>query len=540
MKKILCVLLALSFGLSSLACTSAAPQAAAQPTPLLEGSEAEKERITQLADASSGEGGYAESVYIASEEDLPTADPYAAASSAPAFFTNLTFDTLVYIDVATSEVVGELATAWEDVNGDGSVWDVHLVENATFHNGAPFTAEDVVFTWNYVTNPENVVCALSGSYVTNCKSVEAVGPYTVRFTLEQGMPDFISNLEFKIYSKEAFDTLDAASAAVIGTGPYAYNAALTKSGVQFVATRYDAYWGGIETHPTKNLVFLWMPSTDTAVAALQAGEADVLFALGASQAGVIAADPNCTLLTTEGTGSWYIGFNYNHRELFDDLAMRQAVLMSIDKQAIVEVAFEGYASVSNSFVSPVGIGYSADCASYEFDPEAAKEKLAQTGYQGESLVLAYPTATAGLVAEVIQACLANIGVTVELAAVDTNNWTSYKSGDAYDMFVDAAAYQGALLFNPNRFFYTGGNRNFYGYHSEEFEKLLDNVAAQTTWEDMLAAFKPVQQFINDDIPVAPLVYDTMIYATRNDVKGLRLMNYKNYCDFSTLYVQGRS
>jgi peptide/nickel transport system substrate-binding protein len=322
---------------------------------------------------------------------------------------------LIYIDVATSEVVGELATSWDDVNGDGTVWDLHLVQGATFHDGSPFTADDVVFTWNYVTNPENVVCALSGSYVTNCQSVEVVDDYTVRFTLAQGMPDFVSYLEMKIYCEEAFETMDAVDAAVIGTGPYYYNQDMTESGVQFVATRYDAYWGGIDSHPTKNIVFVWMPSTDTAVAALQAGEVDVLFALGASQAGIIEDDPDCKLLITEGTGSWYIGFNYNYSDLFDDLAMRQAVLESIEKESIVDVAFEGYATVSNSFVSPVGIGYSADYTYYEYDPDAAEALLADTTYNGETLIIAYPTATAGLVAQVVQASLAR--------SVSRANWS---------------------------------------------------------------------------------------------------------------------
>ncbi len=545
MKKAIAILLAVLMLLGMVACSSTAKpqQTDTEPAKVETETPEVNESLTQIAEATTEEiesGAYEEDVRIASEEDLPTADPYAAASSCPAYFTNLTFDTLIYLDVATSEVIPELASSWDDVNGDGTVWDIHLVENAKFHDGSDFTADDVIFTWNYVTDASKVVNVVSGAFVTNTQSVEAVDPYTVRFTLSQPTPDFISNLEIKIYSKTAFANMSAEEAAVIGTGPYYFNQEMTTSGIQFVATRNDAYWGGTEKYPTKNLIFVWMPNMDTAVAALQAGEVDVLFNVGASQAATIESDSNCLLQYTSGTGSWYIGFNFNYRPIFSDLNLRKAITMAVDKQSIVDVAFEGWASISKSFVSPIGIGYSDSCTGLEYDTDAAKELLAQTAYNGETFVIAYPTATAGLVAQVIQASLSQIGINSELVAVDTNNWTAYKAGDQYDMFVDAAAYQGALLFNPTRFFYTGGSRNFYGYYSEQMESLIDGIAAKTSWDEMLEEFKVLQQYINDDIPVAPLVYDTMIYATRSDVQGLLLRGYKNSCDFSTLYIKARS
>ncbi|MBQ8758409.1 MAG: hypothetical protein IJZ20_01825, partial [Clostridia bacterium] len=81
-----------------------------------------------------------------------------------------------------------------------------------------------------------------------------IDDYTIRFNLNMPMPDFPSYLDVKIYSKTAFEEMDPKEASAIGTGPYYYDTEMTQSGVQFVGTRYDNYWEGIEKHPTEHIV----------------------------------------------------------------------------------------------------------------------------------------------------------------------------------------------------------------------------------------------------------------------------------------------
>lgn len=495
---------------------------------------------TSAEESNDGNVAYEENVVIGSEEDLGTADPYASTTASTHYFTNLTFNNLIKNVVGSNEITPELAVSWEDVNGDGTVWRLKLVENAVFHDGSPFTAEDVVFTWNYITDAQNVVKVFSGPQVENCTSVTAKDKYTVEFTLSQPMPDFITYLEIKIYSKTAFDKLGAEEAGVIGTGPYYYNAEMTKTGQQFVATRYDNYWGDTSKYRTKNLIFKHEPNADTSIASLQTGETDVIFAVVASSVSTLEADPNIEIHTTDGAYSYYLAFNYNHKEIFKDKILRQAIAQAIDKEAMVQVAFEGFANVSNSIVTPIAKGYAGDKLTYQkYDPDAAKALLQSKNYTPDQLTftVAYPTKATELMAQVLQSDLAKIGITVNLKAVDVKNWTAFKSTPDYDMFLDAIGMQGALLYNVNRLLYRGGSSNQYGFSSATYEAAQNKVSAQTTWNDMVNEFATLQQVIVDEIPVIPLLYDTFIYATRKDVKGLILANSKNFCDFSTLYIE---
>ena len=279
-------------------------------------------------------GGYEEWFYTANNADLDTADPYGSTGAPAQFFTNLTFDTVTYVDSDTGKVVGQLAESWKDVSSskDGAVWEFYLRPGVTFHNGDKMTAEDVKFTWEYAAvGAGKVVKPLSAAaYVS---SMEVVNDLTIRYTLKSPMPDFPSYLETKIFSKKAFDTMPAAAASVIGTGPYFYDRENTKSGVQFVATRYDKYWEGIDDYKTKHICFKVIPDLNTTVAALQAHELDLSFTVPVAAYKMLTADKNLNVITRSGAQSWYLGFNYS-RDRFKNLELRKAIAQAINKETL--------------------------------------------------------------------------------------------------------------------------------------------------------------------------------------------------------------
>ena len=141
--------------------------------------------------------------------------------------------------------------------------------------------------------------------------------------------------------------------------------------------------------------------------------------------------------------------------------------------------------------------------------------------------------------EVIQSSLASVGITVNLISQDTTNWTAFKAGNDYDIFVDCCAYQGALLYNFNRFFYTDGSSNLYDYYSADYEALQDEVSSQTTWDAMVEKFATLQQYVADNIPNFPLAYNKHIFATQSDVERLIMSPTANYQEFSTVYIPSR-
>lgn len=496
---------------------------------------------SQTTAAPSGEK-IRDTLRIGSNEDLVSADPFANTLSGTHYFTNLTFNTLIWIDPNTKQINPELATEWKDVsaNGDGTAWELTLVQDATYHNGNAFSADDVVFTFTYARDPNNCVKTIAGPGIDAIESVEAVSGNVVRFTLSRPVPDFISYLEHKIYDKESFDTLPKEQAAVIGTGPYYFNKDKTTTGVQFTATRYENYWGGAENHPTKDIVFLYYAEQDTQAAALQADEIDYMGWVSAvSIIPSLKADPNLTVYENDGAFSYYLGMNFR-KDLFDDLEIRQAIAMAIDKDAIVAVAYDGYGGTpSYNFCAPVGLGYDPDVKCVGYDPAAAKAIFEKKGWVGKKINLFYPgLAVNKSICEVVQSSLAAVGVQVEVISRDVTNWMALKNSDEYDLYSDTCAYQGALLYNFGRFFGIGGSANLYKYESEAYMAAQDKVNAQPTFDAMVKEFSNLQKFVADDLPIIPLVYNKAFCVARNNVKGVQesLMPTVNYCDYSKVYV----
>lgn len=480
--------------------------------------------------------GYKDTVYTAFSP-LDTADPYGSTASACQIVSNMTFDTLTYLDVDTGNVCAELAKSWEDVSEakNGGSWKVTLQENVVFHDGSAFTAEDVKFTWEYAaTGAGNVVKPNAASaYV---KEYEIVDPLTIIFHLVSPMPDFPSYLETKIYSKTAFDAKGAAEACVIGTGPYFYDKELTSSGKQYGFTRNEKYWRGLEQYPTKHIVFREIADANTRIAALISGEVDYLFDIPASSYNTVKNSSGVTVKTRSGANSYYLGFNYSNPE-FDNLEVRKAFAMAINKQDIVNVFYEGGIGGTESFnfCVPTGLGYK-EVESIAYNPDMAKSEFVRLGLAGKHYVLIYTPAQAR-VAEVYQSNLSAAGLSVELKQVESANWSSFKgSQTGYDLFTDMCAYQGALLYNFNRFFYTGGSSNVYGFYSADYEALQDAVKAETTWDGMLTKFGELQQWVASNIPVVPTVRNNMICAYRNNVGGIVIAPSTNYMDLATIYV----
>ncbi len=526
------LLLAVIMVFALAACGQSAEPAA---EPAAQTNEAASDTAAVSETANNTEPQYAEWLYNGRVGDLDTADPYGGTSSQTEWLTNMTFDTVVYNNPETGEIDPELAYKWEG-NEDNTEWTFYLEEGVTFHNGDKLTAEDVKFTYEYAANLDgatNVVKTFTAG--TYAESVEVIDDYTIKFILKQPMPDFPAYMEMKVYSKNAIETLGHAEGSVIGTGPYYFDKDLTVSGQVFVATRNDNYWRGTDEYKTLHQACKIYGDKTSMAAALQAGEIDFSVNLLESDYNTINADPNLTAELKTGCASYYMGFNYGSKNAdMNDVEIRRAICQCIDKDSIVAIAWEGLAEKSINFCAPSGLGYSANIKGLDYNPEAGAATLQAKGVK--NLTLVYYAGATATAAEVIQACLAQAGVEVTLRLIDGTNWTTFKAAqDGYDLFLDYASYRGALLYNFNRFLYRGGSSNVFGFASDEYEALQDKVSAQTNWEDMVSVFGELQQWVADNAPLFPLVYNYMFLGKANNVEGGYLGGSDNACDWATAY-----
>ena len=368
----------------------------------------------ETTEGANGEVKYAEWVYLGQEKDLDTADPYGGTTSMTEWFTNMTFDTVIYNNPETGEIEPELAYKWEG-NEDNSEWTFYLNEGVTFHNGDPMTAEDVKFTYLYAANLDgatNVVKTFTAG--TYSKEVEIIDDHTIKFILNQPMPDFPAYMEMKVYSKNAIETLGHAEGSVIGTGPYYYDTENTVSGQIFVATRNEDYWQGTENYKSKHIGAKVYGDVNALTAALQASEIDLAFTLNAADYDIIDADPKLVAEQRTGCASYYLGYNYTSKNVdMNDVEIRRAIAQCIDKDSLVDIAWNGFAQKSTNFCAPSGLGYSEDVKGLEYDPEAGSATLQAKGVK-ELIILVPGAAPNTIAAEVVQSCLSKAGINVTI------------------------------------------------------------------------------------------------------------------------------
>ncbi|MBQ7777498.1 MAG: ABC transporter substrate-binding protein [Oscillibacter sp.] len=525
MKKLLAILLCACMILSLAACGGKEEEA---PAP--------EDTKTPEEAVQSGEAKIAETLVIGYDNDLDSADPYGSTSSQCAWYTNATFRTLVKSDYDTGELVGVLAESWNDVNGDATIWELKLLEGVKFHDGSTLDAEDVKFTWEYAKDAANVVKPIA-SADDMVKEVIAVDDQTVQFVLNYAIPDFISYLEIKIYSKDAFDSMDPAEAGLIGCGPYKVGELV--SGVSYALERFDDYYEGTEQFPTKTIVCKAFSDNNSAVAALQAGEISYCFRLPAASYRTLDSDSKVNLVTRPGVMSYYIGINHR-KAVWQDVDMRLALAKAINRDDIINVVFEGgiTASRSDNFCIASGKGHDASVKAPAYDVDGAKALLEKCGKVGQEVKI-MATASAGSkdMGEVVQANLNAAGFNATIDLVDGTNWTELKKTGDYDIFVgDYCSYSGALLYNFNRFFSDGGTSNMFDFHSDEFMEAIDKVRACATYDEMVAEFSNLQVWVAENVPLIPVAVNTAFAGARTNVGGIKLAPSDNLQEVCYLYA----
>lgn len=493
--------------------------------------------VSSLAD----DNEYEETVVISLGGMLDTPDPYGSTGAECQMMTNMTHSMLTYNNSDNGTLDGILVESWEDVNGDGKSWKINLKQGVKFHNLEELTAEDVKFTWEYASaDAGNVIKPLSQA--TYVESMDIVDNYTLVFNLKSAMFDFPTYLDTKIYCKKAFETMEAAEAAKIGTGPYMYDETLYKPGVQYGFSRFDDYYEGIDNYHTKHFVIRNILEEDARVAALQAGEIDYCWLDTSTLVNILQNDPNVTLHSRSGAQSYYLGWNWFSESCdVNDIKFRTAIAKAISKDDIIAIAFENGlgGTASYNFCAPSGLGY-VEVDAIEYDPEGAIALLQELGIpNGYKMTLVHYPSTKKI-AEVIQADLAYVGIDLTITQVDGTNWSAIKAAhENFDVFLDYCSYKGALLYNYNRFFAEGGSSNVTGYHNEEFQTLLQNVLNAPNYDEMLKEFAVMQQWVATDVSVYPIAYNNMFMATLNDVQGVVLADTANWMNFSTIYIEKR-
>ncbi len=456
-------------------------------------------------------------------------DPAVVTDGESFRVTKNIFETLIEFDTDSTELVPGLAKEWK-VSPDGLTYTFTLQEDVKFHDGTDFNAEAVVYNferWNggdkekfYYYNSQ------FGDVIT---SVKAVDEYTFEIKTARPVAPLFKNIAmspFAIASSAAIEKYgDKVNENPVGTGPFTFSE--WKRNDTITIAKNENYWK--EGLPKlDSVIFKVIPDNSARLNALKAGEVDVIEGVNYVDLPSIESDESLQVFQRPSLNVAYLGLTSTRGPLKEKL-VRQALNHAVDKQAIIDAFYLGSAEPAVNPMPPVVAGYNPDVQDYEYNPEKAKELLAEAGYTDGfeielwAMPVTRPYMPDGLkVAEAIQANFADIGVKAKIV---TYEWATYlekaRLGEA-DTFLlgwtgdngDADNFLYVLLDQENI-----GSNNYSYYENQEVHDLL--IAAQSTIDEAEREklYKEAQVLIKEDAPWIPLVHSNPVLAGSAKVKG---------------------
>ena len=439
------------------------------------------------------------------------------------------YDNLVRFNEKMETVPG-LAESWK-VSEDRKTWTFHLRRGVKFHDGTPFDAKVVKFSFDRIRDPK-LALKRRGLYIM-ITSVEVLDEYTVTITTEVPFGALLSHLAHPaggIVSPKAVEKWGKDYGEhPVGTGPYKFVEWVR--GERLVLERFDEYWGG---RPKLDKILFKPVREDAArVMMLETGEADVVQRVPAHEVERLKAKKDIEIRIEPSNRIIYIAMN-NFKKPFKDVRVRQALNYAIDKKAIVEKLLLGYAQPADSCIAKGTWGYTPT-KYYEYNPALAKRLLAEAGYpDGFKATLWTPHGRYFMdkqVAEAVQSYLRAVGVEVELVVWE---WAAYLA--AIRKPPEEAGWEMCLIgwapstadadWHLRPLFHSGSwpprLSNYAFYKNEKVDELIMR-GWSTDSKVRLEAYKEAQRIIVDEAPWVFIHFEWQITGIKKELHGITVL-----------------
>lgn len=355
----------------------------------------------------------------ASIQSITAVDPYYNAHREAIILNGqLVWDTLVYRDPESADYVPLLAKSWQWK--DNVTIEFVLRDDVKFHDGIGLTAEDAVYTLNYVSNPDNKINVQSN--VNWIKSAETTGPYSFIVHLKAPFPpalEYFASL-LAILPKDFYGAGGVAggNGRLVGTGPYRLTA--FAPGASIDVERFNGYFGGSpKGQPTiQKIRYRTIPDPSTQMAELLSGGLDWIWYVPPDQAVRLKALRRLTVRADETMRISFLSFNMRDmagNNPVKDIRVRRAIAHAIDRETIVKHIIGEGSSLVKAPCFRTQFGCSQDVSQIAYDPAAAKRLLAEAGYAA--------------------------GLTLDLVAFRSREWTEAVAG-----FMNAVGIKTNIIF----------------------------------------------------------------------------------------------
>jgi len=446
---------------------------------------------------------------VALQLEPPNLDPTtggAAAAIREVTYANL-FEGLTRID-SKGSVQPDLAKSW-DISSDGLTYTFHLQTGVKFHDGTPFSADDVKFSLDRARDPKSLNA--QKQLFVNIASVDVVDPATVKVTLSKPQGDFLYDMgwgDAVIVSPKsaANDATDP-----IGTGPFKFVDWV--KGDHIDLAKNPDYWGT----PAKldKVTFKFIADPTAATAAILAGDVDLNPEFAAPESlDQIKADPRFVVHVGSTQGETILAMNNGHKPL-DNIKVREAIAHALDRKAIIDGAMFGYGTPIGTFFPPSDPAYVDLTAQSNFDPDKSKELLKEAGVSNLTLSLKLPPpAYARQGGQIIQQELANVGITANITNVEWADWLKSVFTDKdYDLTIISHV-------EPNDIGIFARDDYYFDYHSDAFKKIMSDLNNTTDPAQRTKLLQAAQKQLADDYVVGFLFEYPNIVVANKDVQGV--------------------
>jgi len=470
-------------------------------------------------------------------EPAANRDPAVASARSDILINQQVYDWLVEIG-PDSRLLPGLATTWN--SSDGRVWTFALQTDVTFSNGSLFTADDVIYTFERLKNPD--VGSPLASLLANVNAIRAVDENHIEFTLADPNPEFpsdVADYHAAILSRGVADP----AREWIGTGPFVIESYSAED--RAVLKRNPTYWRKDDRGDTlpylDELQFIFSPDLAGQVEALRGGEIQFVASLTSELVHAVRNDSGLTVLTGPASSFHYvIHLRSDGNRPTADPRVRQALQLGTNRQGLIDQVRPGLAVVGNGTpVAPVFGDYYLDQAPL-YDPSKAEQLLAEAGYaDGLDLTLyAQQALEVPAIATVWKEQMAAIGVTVDIQTLPPDVY--YGEGDTSWLQVDLGITEWGLRATPNAYFntayVTGAAYNESHWSDAEFDALVAQINTELDRVKRAELYRRAQSIMIDRGPVIVPFFETAAAGTSSHVRGLELAPDWSRTAFRSAYI----
>ncbi|HZW27307.1 MAG TPA: ABC transporter substrate-binding protein [Trueperaceae bacterium] len=444
-------------------------------------------------------------------------DPHKVTAFSSFVVIGQIYDGLVEVN-ADLGIEPALAESWT-VSDDGLTYVIKLREGVQFHNDRTMTADDVVYSYERIVDPETA--SPQASRFAQVASAVATGEHEVTFTLSQPFAPFLSNLtNLYVVPREVVERLGDLQQEAVGTGPFVLDEIVPDT---YVRLRYNPNYYRQGEPRLEYLRYNIVPEASTRAAGLRTGAYHLIPDVDPATAETLRGVQGVALLETQDLAYTLLGLNVS-RAPFDDPRVRMAINYAIDRDEIVEAVYFGNA-VPGGPLSPGLTEWALpteEFACYATDRDMARQLLAEAGYPDgfDTSILTFGTIQVVTdTAQVLQAQLAQVGIRADVNVAEFGAFVQDWTNSNFDMFVSLNGGNVDPDGYLHRTFVTDGSTNVFKYSDAQVDAWLEEGRTTTDQAARFEVYAELQRKLACEGPIAHVAYGTLFTAVSDRVEG---------------------